>query len=207
MHTATESYNVFSKAFWQEFVLRCWLRKRCIIALLLWIFKSTESKPKGKLVQPHQRNQRWSKKKKRKKKTCKGCQRNKESSPRLNEIGNANTKSASWLCHAAIMIPHTELYQFQTISDRCLLRLSGQRPRLSSQRDISFRFVSAIVARHGLLAGVFIFKVCLKRLRQKTQTPQLVYFLSLNMFETWWIQRPKVGKRIILNSFSHIPCR
>lgn len=113
---------------------------------------------------------------KEKKKTCKGCQRNKESSPRLNEIGNTNTKSASWLCHAAVMIPHIELYQFQAISDRCLLRLSGQRPRLSSQRDISFRFVSAIVAWHGLLAGVFIFKVCLKRLRQQTQIPDWCIF-------------------------------
>lgn len=64
-----------------------------------------------------------------------------ERTPRPNEIGNMNTEGVSWRSHAGVMIPCPGLYQFQPISDRCLLRLSGQRLRLSSQQHISFRLV------------------------------------------------------------------
>lgn len=72
-----------------------------------------------------------------------------KSTPSPNEIGNTNTESVSWRSHAGVMTPLPGLYQFQAISDRCLLQLSGQCLRLSTQQHISFRLLAAIKVRRG----------------------------------------------------------
>jgi len=80
-------------------------------------------------------------------------------SPRLNEIGNTNTKGVSWRSCAGVMIPRHGWYQSQPISDRCLLRLSGQGLRASTQQHISFRLVGAIKVGRGPLASVLFWSL------------------------------------------------
>lgn len=109
------------------------------------------------LCQRNQINKDGALKKKKKKWSC---QRNKDSMFRPNEIGNTNTEGVSWRSHAGVMILRPGLYQFQPISDRCLLRLSGQRLRLSTQH-ISFRLVGAIKVGGGR-SLVYYIEVCLK---------------------------------------------
>lgn len=107
-------------------------------------------------VQLHQRNQinKTVLGRKEKKRREKPLTKNEESTPRPNEIGNMNTAGVSWRSHAGVMIPRPGLYQFQPISDRCLLRLSGQCLRLSTQQHISFRLAGAIKVGRGPLAVV-----------------------------------------------------
>lgn len=105
-------------------------------------------------VQIHQRNQINKMVPGKKKLREELSKKHEESTPRPNEIGITNTEGVSWRSHAGVMIPRPELYQFQPISDRCLLRLSGQRLRLSTQQHISFRLVGAIKVGRGALAGV-----------------------------------------------------
>lgn len=105
----------------------------------------------GESVQIRRRNQINKKKKKKREALSK---KHEESTPRPNEIGNTNTEGVSWRSHAGVMIPRPELYQFQPISDRCLLRLSGQRLRLSTQQHISFRLVGTMKVGRGALARV-----------------------------------------------------